>query len=87
MCADPPGQGHVASTTPARGLSLPTAGDLPGDTPVPQEEPMSAAGLIQVALMTFVLLAPTLMVAVLVSGISRRPVDVEPEPEAVAVSR
>ena len=33
---------------------------------------MSAAALIEVLLMTFVLLAPTLMVAVLVSGVSRR---------------
>ncbi len=87
MCASAcPDVGRVASTTPGRGLSLHAVGDLPGDALVPQEEPMSAAGLIQVALMTFVLLAPTLMVAVLVSGISRRPVEVEPEPE-VAVSR
>lgn len=34
---------------------------------------MSAAALVEVLLMTFVLLAPTLMVAVLVSGMSRRP--------------
>ena len=33
---------------------------------------MSAAEIIQVALMAFVLLAPTMMVAVLVSGLSRR---------------
>ena len=33
---------------------------------------MSTAEIIQVALMAFVLLAPTLMVAVLVSGLSRR---------------
>ncbi|WP_395658150.1 hypothetical protein [Nocardioides sp.] len=33
---------------------------------------MSIAELIQVLLMAFVLLAPTLMVAVLVSGLSRR---------------
>ena len=34
---------------------------------------MSVAGLIETVLMAFVLLAPTLMVAVLVSGLSRRP--------------
>lgn len=33
---------------------------------------MSAAEIIQVGLMAFVLLAPALMVAVLVSGLSRR---------------
>lgn len=33
---------------------------------------MSVSELIQVMLMAFVLLAPTLMVAVLVSGLSRR---------------
>ena len=33
---------------------------------------VSAAEIIQVALMAFVLLAPTMMVAVLVSGLSRR---------------
>ena len=33
---------------------------------------MSAAALVQVGLMAFVLLAPTAMVAVLVSGLSRR---------------
>ena len=33
---------------------------------------MSAAALVQIGLMAFVLLAPTLMVAVLVSGLSRR---------------
>jgi len=51
---------------------------------------MSAQVLIQVALMAFVLLAPTMMVAVLVSGLSRRAGAVEPEraealsPEPVA---
>jgi hypothetical protein len=33
---------------------------------------MTAASVVQVGLMAFVLLAPTLMVAVLVSGLSRR---------------
>lgn len=33
---------------------------------------MSAESMVQIALMAFVLLAPTLMVAVLVSGLSRR---------------
>lgn len=33
---------------------------------------MSAAEIVQIGLMAFVLLAPTLMVAVLVSGLSRR---------------
>ena len=33
---------------------------------------MSAAAWVQIGLMAFVLLAPTLMVAVLVSGLSRR---------------
>ncbi len=33
---------------------------------------MTAAAVIQIGLMAFVLLAPTLMVAVLVSGLSRR---------------
>jgi hypothetical protein len=33
---------------------------------------MSAAVLVEALLMTFVLLAPTMMVAVLVSGVSRR---------------
>jgi hypothetical protein len=48
---------------------------------------MSAEELIQVVLMAFVLLAPTLMVAVLVSGLSRRPTAPEREPaEARAVS-
>lgn len=34
---------------------------------------MSVASVVMVCLMAFVLLAPTLMVAVLVSGLSRRP--------------
>ena len=33
---------------------------------------MSAADLVQIGLMAFVLLGPTMMVAVLVSGLSRR---------------
>lgn len=33
---------------------------------------MTAASVVQIGLMAFVLLAPTLMVAVLVSGLSRR---------------
>lgn len=48
---------------------------------------MSVASVVMVCLMAFVLLAPTLMVAVLVSGLSRRAVpttapvvlDVEPQ--------
>jgi hypothetical protein len=43
---------------------------------------MSAAALVEALLMTFVLLAPTLMVAVLVSGVSRRP---SPQPARVTV--
>ena len=43
---------------------------------------MSAAALVEVLLMTFVLLAPTLMVAVLVSGMSRR---TTPQPARVTV--
>ncbi len=38
---------------------------------------MSAEEVVQVALMAFVLLAPTMMVAVLVSGISRRAASVD----------
>lgn len=34
---------------------------------------MSAEQVVQIALMAFVLLAPTMMVAVLVSGLSHRP--------------
>jgi hypothetical protein len=34
---------------------------------------MTAAAVVQVGLMAFVLLAPALMVAVLVSGLARRP--------------
>lgn len=54
---------------------------------------MSNAELIQVLLMAFVLLAPTLMVAVLVSGLSRRadepsdPVEAFETAEPVGVSR
>lgn len=49
---------------------------------------MSAESMVQILLMAFVLLAPTLMVAVLVSGLSRRaevevPVPVEVPVEAV----
>ena len=40
---------------------------------------MAISSVIQVALMSFVLLAPTVMVAVLVSGIARRGLEVEPE--------
>lgn len=51
---------------------------------------MTAAALINVVLMAFVLLAPTVMVAVLVSGLSRRPAPVgagagpEPDPAEAA---
>lgn len=38
---------------------------------------MSAAEIVQVGLMAFVLLAPTMMVAVLVSGLARRTGSVE----------
>jgi hypothetical protein len=41
---------------------------------------MSAASMVMVFLMAFVLLAPTLMVAVLVSGLSRRPSRTSDEP-------
>ena len=44
---------------------------------------MSAAALVQVLLMTFVLLAPILMVAVLASGVSRR---TTPQPATVDAS-
>jgi len=48
---------------------------------------MSAEELVQVVLMAFVLLAPTLMIAVLVSGISRRSAAPEQEtPAAQPVS-
>jgi hypothetical protein len=38
---------------------------------------VSAAEVVQVALMAFVLIAPTMMVAVLVSGVSRREASVD----------
>ena len=41
---------------------------------------MSVASLVMVFLMAFVLLAPTLMVAVLVSGLARRQQPVSDEP-------
>ncbi|CAI9402390.1 hypothetical protein [Nocardioides sp. T2.26MG-1] len=41
---------------------------------------MTITALLMAGLLTFVLLVPTLMVAVLVSGLSRRPVLVEREP-------
>lgn len=44
---------------------------------------MSVASVVMICLLAFVLLAPTLMVAVLVSGLSRRtaPVSEEPGPD------
>jgi hypothetical protein len=44
---------------------------------------MTIASLLMSGLMAFVLLVPTLMVAVLVSGLSRRTVDTESVVEAV----
>jgi hypothetical protein len=43
-----------------------------------QESDMSVATVVMVCLMAFVLLAPTMMVAVLVSGLSRRAVPAAP---------
>lgn len=53
---------------------------------------MSAPLVVSLLLMVFVLLAPTLMVALLISGLARRPLDAEvvdpTEPvEAYAVGR
>lgn len=50
---------------------------------------MSAEELVRVLLMAFVLLAPTMMVAVLVSGVTRREATAEAEvaAEVVRVSR
>ncbi len=67
-CRPPPTRaGH-----PACGLDHVSAGDVspaPGPDTVAS---MSVESAVMVGLMTFVLLAPTLMVAVLVSGLSRR---------------
>lgn len=46
---------------------------------------MSAESLIQIGLMAFVLLAPTLMVAVLVSGLSRRTTPAAPVTEIASL--
>jgi hypothetical protein len=47
---------------------------------------MTITALLMAGLLAFVLLVPTLMVAVLVSGLSRRPVLIESEPAAVAAA-
>lgn len=59
-----------------------------------QEDPLSASQLVSLLLMVFVLLAPTAMVAVLLSGLSRRRAGSDPGEaseadvvEAVGVSR
>ena len=48
---------------------------------------MALASVVMICLMAFVLLAPTLMVAVLVSGLSRRAPAAHPRTDAVLASR
>lgn len=45
---------------------------------------MTITALLMAGLLAFVLLVPTLMVAMLVSGLSRRPAPVEAEPTPAA---
>ena len=84
----------VAKATPPTGLSLPLDRGQTGSPAPSQEDAVPVPQLVSLLLMVFVLLAPTMMVAVLLSGLSRRPTGPETDEaseadavEALGVSR